>query len=143
MFVCVLVTQSCLTLCAPMDCSPSGSSVHQFPRQEYWSGSPFHSSRNLLDPGIKPRSPALQADSLPSKPPGKTSIIFCEIFPKFIQDLLLLLSHSVKSDIFVTPWTPLSMGFSRQEYWSGLPFPTSGDIFNSGIEPKSPASLLH
>ena len=33
----------------------------------------------------------------------------------------------------------LSMGFSRQEYWSGLPFPSSGDIPNPGIEPGSPA----
>ena len=46
--------------------------------------------------------------------------------------------------LFVTPWTvayqaPLSMGFSRQEYWSGLPFPSPGDIPNSGIEPWSPA----
>ena len=46
--------------------------------------------------------------------------------------------------LFVTPWTvayqaPLSMGFSRQEYWSGLPFPSPGDIPKSGIEPWSPA----
>ena len=46
--------------------------------------------------------------------------------------------------LFVTPWTvarqaPLSMGFSRQEYWSGLPFPSSGDLPNPGIEPGSPA----
>ena len=34
---------------------------------------------------------------------------------------------------------PLSMGFSRQEYWSGLPFPFPGDLPNPGIEPKSPA----
>ena len=45
---------------------------------------------------------------------------------------------------FVTPWTvarqaPLSMGFSRQEYWSGLPFPSPGDLPNPGIEPGSPA----
>ena len=33
---------------------------------------------------------------------------------------------------------PLSMGFSRQEYWSGLPFPSSGDLLDSGIEPRSP-----
>ena len=33
---------------------------------------------------------------------------------------------------------PLSMGFSRQEYWSGLPFPSPGDLFNPGIEPRSP-----
>ena len=36
--------------------------------------------------------------------------------------------------------TPLSMGFSRQEYWSGLPFPTPGDLPNPGTEPSSPAS---
>ena len=45
--------------------------------------------------------------------------------------------------LFVTPWTvahqaPLSMGFSRQEYWSGLPFPSPGDLPNPGIEPGSP-----
>ena len=42
-----------------------------FPRQEYWSGQPFPCSGDLLDPGIEPGSPALQADSLPSEPPGK------------------------------------------------------------------------
>ena len=38
-----------------------------------------------------------------------------------------------------TPWTPLSMGFSSQEYWSGLPFPSPGDLSDPGIEPRSPA----
>ena len=42
-----------------------------FSRQEYWNGLPFPSPRDLPDPGIKPRSPALQADALPSEPPGK------------------------------------------------------------------------
>ena len=42
-----------------------------FSRQEYWSGLPFPSPGDLLDPGIKPGSPALQADALPSEPPGK------------------------------------------------------------------------
>ena len=40
-------------------------------RQEYWSGSPFSSPGDIPDPGIDPRSPTLQADSLPSEPPGK------------------------------------------------------------------------
>ena len=45
---------------------------------------------------------------------------------------------------FATPWTitcqaPLSMGFSRQEYWSGVPFPPPGDLPDPGIEPASPA----
>ena len=44
--------------------------------------------------------------------------------------------------LFATPWTiayqtPPSMGFSRQEYWSGLPFPPPGDLPNPGIEPRS------
>ena len=46
--------------------------------------------------------------------------------------------------LFATPWTiahqaPRSMGFSRQEYWSGLPFPSPGDLPDLGIEPRSPA----
>ena len=41
-----------------------------FSRQEYWSGLPFSSPGNFSDPGIKPRSPTLQADTLPSEPPG-------------------------------------------------------------------------
>ena len=46
--------------------------------------------------------------------------------------------------LFATPWTavyqaPLSMGFSKQEYWSGLPFPFPGDLPNPGIEPTFPA----
>ena len=46
--------------------------------------------------------------------------------------------------LFVTPWTrghqaPPSMEFSRQEYWSGLPFSSPGDLPNTGIEPRSPA----
>ena len=43
----------------------------EFPKQEYWSGLPFPFPRHLPDPGIEPRSPALQADSLPSEPSGK------------------------------------------------------------------------
>ena len=42
-----------------------------FSRQEYWSGLPFPSPGDLPDPGIKPRSPTLQGDALPSEPPGK------------------------------------------------------------------------
>ena len=45
--------------------------------------------------------------------------------------------------LFATPWTvahqaPLSTGFSRQEYWSGLPFPSPEDLPNPGIEARSP-----
>ena len=55
-----------------------------------------------------------------------------------------MFSLSVVPDSFVTPWTlahqaPLSMEFSRQEYWSGLAFPTPGDLPDLGIEPASPS----
>ena len=48
------------------------------------------------------------------------------------------------SDSFVIPWTlvhqaPLTMGFSRQEYWSGQPYPSPGDLSDPGTEPMSPA----
>ena len=62
----VLVAQLSATLFNSLDCSPPGSVG--FPRQEFWGGLPFPSPGNLLNPGIKPRSPALQAASLPLTP---------------------------------------------------------------------------
>ena len=49
----------------------------EFSRQEYWSGLPFPSPGDLPDPGIKPGSPALQADALPSEPLGKHASKLC------------------------------------------------------------------
>ena len=46
-----------------------------FPRQEYWNGFPFPSPGDLLDPGIEPGSPMLQADALTSEPPGKPPLL--------------------------------------------------------------------
>ena len=66
-----------------------------------------------------------------------------------LSHALCCLINIVKSlsrvQLFATPWTvayqaSLSMGFSRQEYWSGLPFPSPGDLPSPGIEPGSPAS---
>ena len=67
----MLVIQSSLTLCDPMDCSPPGSSVHGIlqTRMLEWVAISF--PRGLPNPGIEPRSPELQADSLPTEPPGK------------------------------------------------------------------------
>ena len=61
-----------------------------------------------------------------------------------VQILLLLLSYFSCVRLFATPWTiahlaPLSMGFSRQEHWSGLPFPSPWDLPDPGIKPESPA----
>ena len=54
-----------------MDCAPQAPLSREFSRQEYWSGLSFPSPGYLPNPGIEPGSPALQADSLPSEPPGK------------------------------------------------------------------------
>ena len=48
-----------------------------FSRQDYWSGLPFPSPGDLPDPGIKPGSPALEADALTSEPPGKDGLYTC------------------------------------------------------------------
>ena len=64
------VTKSCPTPWGPMDCSPQALPSMGFPRQEYWSRLPFPSPGDLSDPGIELGSPTLQADSLPSEPPG-------------------------------------------------------------------------
>ena len=55
------------------------------------------------------------------------------------KTLLLLLSRVIPLRLFANPWTvaPLIMGFSRQEYWSGLPCPFPGDLPDPGIEPVS------
>ena len=76
---------------------------------------------------------------------------FCYLNNKFVvisYNNPVKLRKKVKSlsrvQLFATPWNvayqaPLSMGFSRQEYWNGLPFPTPGDLPNPGIELWSPA----
>ena len=70
---------------------------------------------------------------------------YCEYrsYMSFIV-LCAVLSHFRRVRLFAPPWTvahqvPLSVGFSRQEYWSGLPFPSPGDLPNAGIKPASPA----
>ena len=68
------VSQSCPTICESMDCSLPGSSVHGILQASIleWVAVPF--SRVSSYPRIKPRSSALQADSLPSESPGKSKI---------------------------------------------------------------------
>ena len=92
------------------------------------------------------------------QPPVLTSHILVQDFGRFsvLQDtgpqsfikVLNVQKVKVKSlshvRLFVTPWTvahqaPPSMGFSRQEYWSGLPFASPGDLSDPGVEPRSPA----
>ena len=66
-----LVTQPCPTVWTPWTVAPRLLCPWRFPRQEYWSRLPCSPPGNLPNPGIKPRPPTLQADSLPSEPPWK------------------------------------------------------------------------
>ena len=111
------------------------------------------SAHEWFQPGLPWSPPPLQAGSAWC-PVTKLTVLPRELSQKVVKDLkvpdcfssssLSVLSCSVVSDSFVTPWTvtdqaPPSLGFSRQEYWSGLPFPSPGDLPNPGIEPRSPA----
>ena len=66
-----LVAKSCPTLATPWTVACKVPLSMGFSRKEYWSGLPFPSPEDLLDPGIEPGSPALQADSLPTELQGK------------------------------------------------------------------------
>ena len=95
-----LVTQSCPTLCDPKDCSPPGFSAHGIlqTRIQEWVAIAF--SRGYPDPGIEPRSLALQADSLPSKPQGKPNYQ-APTRKKFNKEKKKLKSHTLeKNDLY-------------------------------------------
>ena len=86
-----------------------------------------------------------------------TKFLFCQLYDKkkvgFLEYRPVFLKYLINNTcveslshvrLFATPWTvayqaPPSMRFSRQEYWSGLPFPSPGDIPHPGIELRSPA----
>ena len=73
------VAQSCLTLCDPMDCSPPGSSVHGFPRREYWSGLPLSSPGNIPDSETQPASTYISCFAsafVITEPPGKSNQLY-------------------------------------------------------------------
>ena len=71
LFVCVCVSCSVVSDFLPTHIAHQAPLPMEFSRQEYWSGLSFPSPGDLPNPGIEPRSPASEADSLPSVPPGK------------------------------------------------------------------------
>ena len=86
----VLVVQLCPTLCNPMDYSQPGSSVHGIFQSKILEWVTISFSRCILDPGIKPGSSALQADSLLSELPGK---------PLFIRGMDVKLAHQLPGQL--------------------------------------------
>ena len=72
-----------------------------------------------------------------------TGVLLAQFSEKKKNIHVCMFSRSLMSESFATLWTvvgqaPLSMGFSRQEYWSGLPFPTPENLPDPGIKPPSP-----
>ena len=89
---------------------------------------------------------ALWVPSMSSPGSHNTPVNFFRLFKiwKCSENCVVHTLLVTQSWLFGTPWTaahqaPLSMRFSRQEYWSGLPFPSPGDLPNPGVEPGSPA----
>ena len=106
-------------------------------RPEYWSGLSFPPLEDLSNPGIKPVSPALQADSLPAEPPGKPPR-FCLmelIFYTCVGALRCIRLFAVPRTTACQP--PLSIEFSRQGNRGGLPFPSPGDFPKPEIAPAA------
>ena len=108
-------------------------------RQEYWSGLPFPTPGHLLDPGIEPMS--LMSSELPGRffttaLPGKPTYTHTHygIFSSVQSLSRVRLCGPIWT---VAHQAPLFMEFSRQEYWSGLPFPSPGQHRRPGINPKS------
>ena len=108
-----------------------------FSRQEHWSRLPFPPPGDLPDQGIEHSSltsPALASNSLPLVPPGKPLNGYESPW------MALSVSHSghsaVSDSMRSHGLSPLSMEFSRQEYRSGYPLPSPGNLPNLGIEPR-------
>ena len=132
-----LFAQSCPTLCNPMDCGPPGFSVHgDSPGKDTGVGC------YALLQGIFPTQ-----GSNPSLPHCRRILYYLSHQGSLQRCVVVVVVGGLvakSGPTLATPWTvacqaPLFMGFSRQEYWNGLPFPSPGDLPDPGIEPGSPA----
>ena len=124
--------QLCPTLCDPMDCSPPGSSVHGISQARILEWVAIFYSRESSWP----------RDWTCISCIGRQILYHCATWGSLQLSSVQSLSHV---RLLVTLWTldrqaPLSVELSRQEYWSGLPFPSPRDLPNPGIEPTSPLS---
>ena len=116
------------------------TSIETKPSMNDWSDNvaakSLQSCPTLCDPvdGIPP-------GSCPWDSPGTNTGVGCHFL---LQCMKVKVKSLSRVRLFATPWTvayqaPPSMGFSRQECWSGLPFPSPGDLPVPGIKPRSPA----
>ena len=117
------VAQLCLT-CNTTDCSPPGSSIHGISQARMLEWIAIFFSRGS------------------SQPRDQTSVFYisCIASGFLTHEPSWALSHFSRMRLLATSWTvpcqaPLSMGFSRQEYWSGLPFPSPGILLTRALNP--------
>ena len=118
--------------CDLMDCSPPGSSVHGISQAEMLEWGAISFSRGSSRPGVESSSTALAGGFFTTEPPGKPMLLAWAC----------MLSHFSHIWLCVTPWTvahqaPLSMGFCRQDYWSGLSCPPPGDLCHPPLQMDS------
>ena len=105
-----------------------------------------HVMWDLPQPGIEPVSPESQGRFLTTGPPREPLLCIYQSISNYVSYAhACMLSCFSWVRLFATPCTvacqcSLSMGFSKQEYWSGLPCPHPGDLPNPGLEPMSPVS---
>ena len=118
-----LVAQLCLILCNPMDCSPPGSSVYGILQARILEWIAVRFSRGFPNPGIQPRSPALQADSLPFKPPGKAlqTSLYLEKYASYPLQLRspCVLLTPVPPSFFCNLLHQLPLFLSPLKLWAG------------------------
>ena len=122
------VTQSCPTLCDTMDYR-----VHGILQARILEWVPFPSPGDLPNPGIEPRSPTLQVDSLPSEPPRKPTVRLC-----CVLCLVTQLCPTLCDPMDCSPPGSLVHGILQARILEWLPLPSPGDLPEPGIEPRSP-----
>ena len=131
--VCALCcAQLCPTLCSPIDCSQQVSSICEIFQATILQGIVVSFSRGSSDVGIKPLSPALTGGFFTNEPSGKPKGYIWGIYMKFNNNLKwytaaaksLQSCRTLCDPIDSSHQAPPSLGFSRQEHWSGLPFPS-------------------
>ena len=125
-----------------------GATASGHPGLETWLGLLDQVLNQTLAHGFLGSEPAGPTFNYPANPCVIAQEVFSWSFLKFFLNLIYLYMHAKLFShvwLFATLWTvarqaPLSMGFPRQEYWSGLPCPPPGDLPNPGTEPLSPAA---